>query len=55
MDDRVIDQDAYLMKKALGLPQTEEVLSPFTYDMEKPVDMDEIVKAYERAEGASAT
>ena len=46
LDDRVIDQDAYLMKRALGLSQTEELLSPFTYDMERPVDIDEIIKAY---------
>ena len=47
LDDRVIDQDAYLMKKALGLPQTEEILSPFTYDMDRPVEMDQIIKSYE--------
>lgn len=53
LDDRVIDQDAYLMKKVLGLAPTEEVLSPFTYDMDKPVEMDEIVQAYERLKGKS--
>jgi hypothetical protein len=53
IDDRVIDQDAYLMKKVLGLSHSEEVLSPFTYDMEKPVDMDEIVKAYDKLKGKS--
>ena len=48
LDDRVIDQDAYLMKMVLDLPQSEEVLSPFTYDMDRPVEMEDIVEAYEK-------
>jgi uncharacterized protein len=44
--DRLIDQDAYLMKHALGLKADEEHLSPFTYDIYKPVAMDQIVDSY---------
>jgi BioD-like phosphotransacetylase family protein len=46
--DRVIDQDAYLMKKVLGLQPSEEMLSPFTYNMLRPVDMGSIVDSYEK-------
>jgi hypothetical protein len=31
--DRVIDQDAYLMKRALGLRFDEEDLCPLVYDI----------------------
>lgn len=44
--DRLIDQDAYLMKHALGLKAGEEQLSPFTYDIYKPVTIEEIVSSY---------
>jgi BioD-like phosphotransacetylase family protein len=44
--DRLIDQDAYLMKHALGLKADEEQLSPFAYDIYKPVTMDQIVESY---------
>jgi BioD-like phosphotransacetylase family protein len=44
--DRLIDQDAYLMKHALGLKADEEHLSPFTYDIYKPVAMNRIVGSY---------
>ncbi len=50
--DRLIDQDAYLMKHALGLKADEEHLSPFTYDIYKPVTMGEIVESYKSVQEA---
>lgn len=47
--DRVIDQDAYLMRQVLDLDKPEEVLCPFTYDIFRPVRMDDIRKAYKMA------
>ena len=47
--DRVIDQDAYLMRQVLDLDKPEEVLCPFTYDIFRPVRMDDIWKAYKMA------
>jgi len=47
--DRVIDQDAYLMRKVLDLNKPEEVLCPFTYDIFRPIHMDDIKKAYRKA------
>lgn len=55
LEGRVIDQDAYLMKRALGLPYDEDDLCPLTYDIYQPVSMEEILKRYERVkEGADA-
>ncbi|MDD1755323.1 MAG: AAA family ATPase, partial [Methanomassiliicoccales archaeon] len=45
--DKLIDQDAYLMKNALGLKADVEHLSPFTYDLYKPISMDQIVSSYD--------
>ncbi|MBI0583416.1 MAG: phosphotransacetylase family protein [Methanomassiliicoccus sp.] len=54
-DGRNIDQDAYLMKRALNLPLDEEELCPLVYDIYQPVGMEEIVRHYDRAkEGAEA-
>ena len=53
LDDRVIDQDAYLMKKALGLPFDEEELCPLIYDIYKPVDMEEILAPTRRSRGSA--
>lgn len=50
--DKLVDQDAYLMKRTLGLSADEEQLSPFTYDIYKPVRMEQIVRAYKEAKGA---
>ena len=47
--DRVIDQDAYLMRQVLGMEPPEEVLCPFTYDIFRPVRMDEIKAAFKKA------
>jgi len=47
--DRVIDQDAYLMRNVLDLEQPEEVLCPFAYDIFRPTHMDAIKAAYGRA------
>ncbi len=44
--DRLVDQDAYLMKHALGLRAEEEQLSPFNYDIYKSIKMNEIVRAF---------
>ena len=44
--DRVIDQDAYLIRQVLKLERPEEMLCPFTYDIFRPVRMDEVLSAY---------
>lgn len=55
LDGRIIDQDAYLMKRALHLPYDEEELCPLVYDIYQPVSMDEILRRYDRVkEGAEA-
>jgi BioD-like phosphotransacetylase family protein len=53
LGDRVIDQDAYLMKRALGLRFDEEDLCPLVYDIYQSVGMEEILRRYEKVkEGA---
>lgn len=47
--DRVIDHDAYLMRRVVGMEPLEEVLCPFTYDIFRPVRMDEIKAAFKKA------
>lgn len=47
--NRVLDQDAYLMKKVLDLEAEEEVISPLTYDIFRPVTMSEILKSFDAA------
>jgi BioD-like phosphotransacetylase family protein len=47
--DRVIDQDAYLMRRVLRSKQPEEALCPFSYDIFRPVRMEEIKAAYKKA------
>lgn len=47
--DRVIDQDAYLMRQVLRLEQPEEVLCPFNYDIFVPTRMEEVTAAYRKA------
>lgn len=47
--DRVIDQDAYLMRHVLNLDKPEEVLCPFTYDVFRAARMDEVKAAYRKA------
>jgi uncharacterized protein len=55
LEGRIIDQDAYLMKRALRLPYDEEDLCPLTYDVYQPVGMDEIMNRYHKVkEGAEA-
>ncbi len=44
--DRVIDQDAYLMRQVLKLERPEEMLCPLTYDVFRPICMDEVIAAY---------
>ncbi len=52
---KVIDQDAYLMKRALRLPFDEEELCPLVYDIYQPVGMDDVLRAFDRVkEGAEA-
>lgn len=50
-DGKAIDQDAYLMRKALGLGHGEEELSPFVYDVSNPVPMESIMDAFRRVQG----
>jgi BioD-like phosphotransacetylase family protein len=47
--DRVIDQDAYLMRHVLKLDKPEEVLCPFTYDVFRAASMDDVKAAYKKA------
>lgn len=47
--DRVIDQDAYLMRHVLNLEKPEEVLCPFTYDVFRAARMDDVKAAYKKA------
>ncbi|MBI0582583.1 MAG: AAA family ATPase [Methanomassiliicoccales archaeon] len=47
--DRVIDQDAYLMRHMLKSDKPEEVLCPFAYDVFRAATMDEVKAAYEKA------
>jgi len=47
--DRVIDQDAFLMRHVLNLDKPEEVLCPFTYDVFRAARMDEVKAAYKKA------
>ncbi|KAF5067612.1 Phosphate acetyltransferase [anaerobic digester metagenome] len=47
--DRVIDQDAYLMRHVLTLDKPEEVLCPFTYDVFRAARMDDVKAAYKKA------
>jgi hypothetical protein len=51
--EKLIDQDAHLMKRALRLRCDEEKLSPFIYDVLKPVRMDDIVQAFGAVRGES--
>jgi dethiobiotin synthetase len=55
LNGRVVDQDAYLMKKVLKLPYTEEELCPLTYDIHQPVAMDTILEAYGKVKGDAET
>jgi BioD-like phosphotransacetylase family protein len=54
-EGRVFDQDAYLMKRALGLEWTEEELSPFAYDVFRPAELDDIMAGYRRVQGGAET
>jgi len=47
--NRILDQDAYLMKKVLDIEIEEEVISPCTYDIFRPVSMSTIVDNYNLA------
>lgn len=47
--NRVLDQDAYLMKRTMDLEAQEEEISPFSYDIFRPVSMKEIMNAFEKA------
>jgi BioD-like phosphotransacetylase family protein len=46
--EALVDQDAYLMKKALKLKCKEEDLCPFMYDLTRPIGMEAIVEAYRK-------
>jgi len=51
--EKLVDQDAFLMKKALRLRCDEERLSPFLYDVLRPMKMSAIVEAFELVKGDS--
>lgn len=46
--DRILDQDAHLMRRVLHLDHTEEELSPFYYDITKPIKMKSVVNGFEK-------
>ena len=46
--ERIIDQDAYLMRKTLKLEQDEDEICPFFYDLMSPIGMGNIINAYEK-------
>jgi BioD-like phosphotransacetylase family protein len=45
--NRILDQDAYLMKKVLDLEVEEEIISPCSYDIFRPVSMSTILDRYD--------
>ncbi|MFP4546004.1 MAG: DRTGG domain-containing protein [Methanomassiliicoccales archaeon] len=47
--NRILDQDAFLMKKALNLEKDEETISPCSYDIFRPVNMGTILDHYDDA------
>ncbi len=47
--NRILDQDAYLMKKVLDIEVEEEIISPCTYDIFRPCSMSTIVDNYNLA------
>ena len=51
IDNRVVDRDTYLMRKALDLNFSEEMLSPLKYDIFSPVSMDSIKTGFQRVKG----
>ena len=53
LDGKVVDQDAYLMRRALGLPHDEERLCPHIYDIYQPVAMEDIVRSFEQTKGSA--
>ena len=53
LNGKVVDQDAYLMKRALRLPNGEEELCPLSYDIYQPVELEEIVRRYEAVRGGA--
>jgi BioD-like phosphotransacetylase family protein len=48
VDDRLVDMDAFLMKRVLGLELDEESLSPCRYDLFRPTTMERLLKAYDK-------
>jgi uncharacterized protein len=51
LGDQVVDQDAYLMRKALHLPYDEGQLCPLTYDIYQPVGMEDILRSFDQVKG----
>lgn len=51
VERRVVDRDAHMMKKALGLDASEEMLSPLKYDIFNPISIDSIVEGFEKVKG----
>jgi len=45
--NRVLDQDAYLMKRVLSMEVDEEVISPCAYDIFRPVSMSTILENFD--------
>ncbi|NLI73604.1 MAG: AAA family ATPase [Euryarchaeota archaeon] len=48
VERRVVDRDAHMMKHALDLDVSEELLSPMKYDIFNPVSMESVLEGFER-------
>ncbi|NYT11541.1 MAG: AAA family ATPase [Methanomassiliicoccales archaeon] len=46
--NRILDQDAYLMKKVLNLEAEEEIISPCSYDVFRPVSMNTMLECWDK-------
>jgi hypothetical protein len=48
VERRVVDRDAHMMKRALNLEASEELLSPMKYDIFNPVSMESVVAGFDK-------
>jgi BioD-like phosphotransacetylase family protein len=48
INHRVVDRDAHMMKVALGLDASEELLSPLKYDIFNPISIQSVLEGYDK-------
>jgi BioD-like phosphotransacetylase family protein len=53
INHRVVDRDAHMMKVALGLETSEEMLSPLKYDIFNPVSIQGVIDGFDRVKDES--